>query len=167
MKSNAEQNEMAHAFQEMVNEHLQGLNSDLLELERGACKRERSRLLDRALRRCHTLKGSAALVRLQEVVFLIQDLEGVLLMIEAGQIRESRKSFNLLFDSIDVVSSVVHSRLNGGEFMEAAFKAVHHRLRSVLAEPDSKSNLPDPKGKAFGVTEKETGNGEEEDSVGG
>ncbi len=84
-----------------ADEHLKGICSGLLELEKGAIPERQAELVETIFREAHSLKGAARAVNLREVELLCQALESVFSAMKKGELSASAGLFDLLQETLD------------------------------------------------------------------
>lgn len=89
-------------FKVEADEHLKGMCSDLLLLEKDEDTAEaRTKLIETIFREAHSLKGAARSVNLREVESFCQALEGVFAGLKKKEIPTSAALFDLLQEALD------------------------------------------------------------------
>ena len=109
-----QQAQLWHTFQSEAREHLQAIQSSMLELEKSPRPEPRLRLLDTALRCAHSLKGAAAVVRLGTAVNICQTLETIFGRLKRGELQENADLFDTLQGAVDTVHDLVANRSEAG-----------------------------------------------------
>lgn len=95
-------------FKVEADEHLKGMCSGLLQLEKDEdTAQERAKLVETIFREAHSLKGAARSVNLREVELLCQALEGVFAALKKGDIPTSAALFDLLQEALDFLGLVL------------------------------------------------------------
>lgn len=116
-------------FIEESKEHLQGLNTSLLELEKDSNNKE---VINEVFRAAHTLKGMAATMGFKNMNVLTHDMENVLSEIRNGNITVEANLLDILFQCLDAleqyVNNIVETGSEGNEKNEALIK----KLNAVL-----------------------------------
>jgi chemosensory pili system protein ChpA (sensor histidine kinase/response regulator) len=90
-------------FLDEAQEHLEGITSTLIALEREPGRRD---LVDVLLRKTHTLKGSAATVGLAAAAEAAHRLEDVFAQLRSGRLAMSTERLDALVGAVDTVRSV-------------------------------------------------------------
>jgi len=89
-------------------EHLQGMFSGLLRLEKGEVTAEgQAELVETVFREAHSLKGAARAVNLLEIESLCQALEGVFAALKKNLLPPSTGLFDLLQEALDFLALVL------------------------------------------------------------
>ena len=118
-------------FCEEADEHLAILEEGLLQLERepGAG----AGLVDRLFRSAHTIKGSAALLKLQGASAVAHRLEDTLEALRDGRLRPSRSRIDALLFALDQVRELVHQGGGAGTEFAGPLAEVDRRLSEEVA----------------------------------
>ncbi|MDD2734134.1 MAG: response regulator [Desulfuromonadaceae bacterium] len=160
-------------FKMEADEHLKGMCSGLLDLEKGVAPEQRVELVENVFREAHSLKGAARAVNLVEIESLCQALESVFALVKKDVLPTSPGLFDLLQEALDLLTRILPDA--GAERTQDA-KALQRQLISRLeeaargrsGESESRGNGGETKGRN-GETEKnrngeseKRGNGEEE-----
>lgn len=88
-------------------EHLQGLNTCLLELEKNPA--DNKDLVNEVFRSAHTLKGMAATMGYKKMNTLTHDMENVLSEIREGKMSVTTELLDVLFKCLDALEQYVES----------------------------------------------------------
>lgn len=88
-------------FKVEAQEHLRGISSGLLELEKDEAPERRTELIETIFRDAHSLKGAARAVNLAEIEALCQALEGVFSALKKSTLPMSSGLFDLLQEALD------------------------------------------------------------------
>jgi two-component system chemotaxis sensor kinase CheA len=99
--------ELQAAFQAEAAEHLQGITSGLLELERGGKPEDLASLVERIYRQAHSLKGAARAVDASGVERICQSMEGVFARWKRAGATATPESFDRLQEALDVVGALL------------------------------------------------------------
>jgi chemotaxis protein histidine kinase CheA len=136
MNDQGNQKEIMEAFESAAEEHLQEMNRDLLEMEKIPSVSEKEDLIVSFLRRCHNVKGAAALVQSEGVIELVHALEGLMVMIKSNKLEGSRNVFDLLFEIVDAIYLTVHCGVGFGGVNDQMTRNLRARITSVLSDRD-------------------------------
>ena len=88
-------------FKVEADEHLKGICSGLLALEKGLAPEQQVELVETIFREAHSLKGAARAVNLREIELLCQALESVFAAMKKGELTTSAGLFDLLQEALD------------------------------------------------------------------
>lgn len=99
-------------FIEEAEEHLQKLNSELLNLEANPAN-EGS--IDEIFRAAHTLKGMAATMGFEQISELTHIMENVLDLLRSGKLEFSQNLGDVLFRCVDALERMVNSIVDGND----------------------------------------------------
>lgn len=102
-----------------LEEHVQSLNRDLLELERGPAEDRRAELLLALFRTAHSLKGAARSVQVELVENACHRLEELLAEVRAGRIVLSGPAFSTLYAVSDALQDAGRRIRDGVDMAEA------------------------------------------------
>jgi len=116
-------------FREEATEHLDNLSLGLLELELRPDDKE---LIHSLLRAAHALKGSAALMGLEQIKELAQKLEDIFKAIDDKLLIVSTEIVDALLAGTDTIKAIVDSAGSETEIKKAIQKA-ENKLDAVLA----------------------------------
>lgn len=116
-------------FLQEASEHLATLEDGLLRLEKDPNDRS---MLEELFRSAHTIKGSAALVKLNTTSALAHRLEDTFEAIRDGLISPSRELVDAMIFAMDQIKDQVHRASNGEDESDDALEAVERSLK--LAE---------------------------------
>jgi two-component system chemotaxis sensor kinase CheA len=98
-------------FKVEAEEHIQGMNRVLLELERGPDEEERVPLLEEIFRAAHSLKGASGAADLAEVESTAHRLESVFYSAKIGEVVLTPDLCDVLYDAVDAMSIIVDASL--------------------------------------------------------
>lgn len=104
-------NQYMDLFLEESEEHLQAINSNLLELEKSP---EDLALVNEIFRSAHTLKGMAATMGFEDLTTLTHQMENVLDAIRNEEINVTTDLLNVVFDSVEDLEQMVIDISQGG-----------------------------------------------------
>jgi len=93
-------------------EHLEGLESKILQLEQNP---EDSELLNAIFRAFHTIKGSSSFLGLVQITKLSHKLENILDKLRKGELKASSDIVDSLLKGVDVLRSLVEDIASGQE----------------------------------------------------
>jgi len=110
--------EIQKVFLEEAQEYIEKLNADLLELDKVADTLQ-PELVNTVLRSSHTIKGSAAMVQLNNISDLAHKMEDSLQIVRDKNLPIPRVLIDVLFQSADAISSMLnHFRQTGTDKSE-------------------------------------------------
>ncbi len=109
MGFNAEElKEILTIFKAESEEHLQKLNSALLQLEK---EPGRSDLLEEIFREAHSLKGSARMIGFETVEKIAHGLEDIFSLVRKGEMKLHTGAFDAIFSALDAINRLTEKWL--------------------------------------------------------
>ncbi len=105
--------DLVSIFGEEAEDRLFAMNRDILALEQARDPEQQASLLTEIFRNAHTLKGSAAIVHLDEVTAIAHGLESVFDLLQRGALPYEPSMFDLLYAGIDALAAVTREALTG------------------------------------------------------
>ncbi|MCM3782940.1 chemotaxis protein CheA [Neobacillus mesonae] len=129
-------NQYLSMFIDESNDHLQSLNEKMLELENNP---EDISIVQVIFRSAHTLKGMAATMGFEDLASLTHKMENVLDLVRNEKLTMAEPIFDVLFQSLDALESMVQDIMAGGEG-KADVSAIVSRLQAI--ESGEVSNSP-------------------------
>lgn len=114
-------------FLEESMEHLQALNTGLLNLENNP---ERLDIVDEIFRSAHTLKGMSATMGYDSITQLTHKMENLLGKIKENVIDLNQEVINALFQGVDVVENML-TRIREGESPDLDLKDLMEKLTAL------------------------------------
>lgn len=105
-------NQYLSMFIDESNDHLQSLNEKMLELEHNP---EDLSIVQVIFRSAHTLKGMAATMGFEDLASLTHKMENVLDLVRNEKLQMKASIFDVLFQSLDALESMVQDIMAGGE----------------------------------------------------
>ncbi|NOU16945.1 MAG: response regulator [Bacteroidales bacterium] len=115
-------------FRIEAEEHIRGLTSDLIELEKTPKTEKTSKLIEVIFREAHSLKGAARSVGMKEVESTCQVLESIFGKIKNEQTFLTAEQFDLIYKAIDSISKMVS---NGGAKIPKNNQELIKQLQSI------------------------------------
>ena len=106
--------ELQQIFLDEAREYLEKLSTDILELDKFAGSTQ-PELINRVLRGAHTLKGSAAMVNLNNIRDLGHKMEDCLQVVRDNNLKVPRALLDVCFKSIDAIGVMVENFRRTGE----------------------------------------------------
>uniref|UniRef100_UPI0020CF12EA chemotaxis protein CheA n=1 Tax=Vibrio sp. V12_P9A6T4 TaxID=1938667 RepID=UPI0020CF12EA len=137
---------MAAALQTYFNESrelLEGMESDLLELDSGNLDGLNERL-NAIFRAAHTVKGSAGIFNLNEIVRFTHKVESLLDLLRSEQLKLHEKHISLLLECRDHMVSLIDDAQAGQESSEddVTGQRLGARLSEFLGQSEPESHSP-------------------------
>lgn len=120
-------------FIEESKEHLQNMNSALLEMEKST---ENKDTINEIFRGAHTLKGMAATMGFKRMSVLTHDMENVLSEIRNGVMDTSAELSDVLFQCVDALEQYVELITETGNEGTDDNKAIIEQLNHILDDKD-------------------------------
>src|SRR5260221_7934271 len=94
-------------FKLEAQEHIEGMDSQLVELEKASAEEARAGILDATFRHAHSLKGAARAVNVTDIETICQSLEGVFAALKRQEIAPSPELFDLLQQNADALGALL------------------------------------------------------------
>ena len=94
-------------FRIEADEHLKAMSAGLIELEKNPAANRQAEIIEIVFREAHSLKGAARAVNLKEIESVCQPLESVLAALKNKQLAVSRPLFDLLYQTVDALDSLL------------------------------------------------------------
>lgn len=116
-------------FIEESKEHLQNLNTSLLELEKGSKSKD---VINEIFRAAHTLKGMAATMGFKSMTVLTHDMENVLSEIRNDVIKVDAKLLDILFQCLDALEKFIDNIVETGAEGNEKNEGIIARLNAIL-----------------------------------
>ncbi|AOM83166.1 chemotaxis protein CheA [Salisediminibacterium beveridgei] len=107
-----ERNQYLEMFIDESTEHLQAMNTNLLDLEKNP---QDLKIVNEIFRSAHTLKGMAATMGYDDLASLTHQMENVLDGIRNENIETTTKLMDVVFESVDDLEYMVNDIADGGE----------------------------------------------------
>lgn len=114
------QKRLLATFKVEAEEHLKGISSGLLRLEKETSSEERLQIVESVFREAHSLKGAARAVNLTGIETLCQAMEGLFARMKRDEIAFSSVLFDLLQQAADFLGILLSSDDAGGAPQEKA-----------------------------------------------
>ncbi len=140
-------------FRIEANEHILGLTSGLIELEKSPKTEKTAEVIETIFREAHSLKGAARSVNMKNVESICQELESIFGKLKSEKFLLTAAQFDLIHKTIDNISKMVSGTgiktpINNRELIK--------QLRSI-SEEDQESKSVEEKTKFVKKPSKETG----------
>lgn len=129
-------NQYLSMFIDESNDHLQSLNEKMLELENNP---EDISIVQVIFRLAHTLKGMAATMGFEDLASLTHKMENVLDLVRNEKLTMQEPIFDVLFQSLDALESMVQDIMAGGEG-KADVSAIVDKLQAIESGEASMSD---------------------------
>ena len=114
-------------FNSEAREYIQTLNDCLLEMENSP---DELTQLDEMFRAAHSLKGMAGTMGYEQITTLTHQMESIFDALRSGKIKAEKRVMNLLFESLDVLESLLDLVVEGQE--EEDVSSLTNRLKHIL-----------------------------------
>ncbi|MGF1540717.1 MAG: response regulator [Pleurocapsa sp.] len=129
-----EDDELRDLYKTSSQEHLQKLETDLMQLEKNP---QDSEAIDEFLREAHTLKGDSRMLGLNEIEMLVHQLEDCVEKIKTGEQAITGELCDRLYQGIDAVNQLAQEAITGEASNVNAFQVL---AMLMGAESDSSSS---------------------------
>lgn len=129
-------------FIEESQEHLQAVNTHLLELEKNNGSKD---IISEIFRSAHTLKGMAATMGFEDLAHLTHHMENVLDQIRNDQLRVTPAVLDVVFESVDDLEYMINDISSGGDGKKDVQGAAS-KLEALLAEDQAPETASAPDG---------------------
>ncbi|MBO5293309.1 MAG: chemotaxis protein CheA [Lachnospiraceae bacterium] len=133
-------------FLDEAKEHLQNLNTQILELEQDP---ENMDTINEIFRAAHSLKGMAGTMGYKRMQTLTHDMENVFSEVRNGHIKVQASTIDILFQCLDAleeyVNSIQESADEGTNDNEPIIKALNEILNAKGGAEEAKPAAPAPK----------------------
>ena len=127
--------QLLDTFREEMAEILAELESSLLELEENAAD---SDAIDRVFRCLHTIKGSSAMVGLDEISGFVHDIESVYELVRESALAVTRELINITLAAKDQLRSLVASLSGEEEIDIEALNSIGAKFSAMLPDTESR-----------------------------
>jgi two-component system, chemotaxis family, sensor kinase CheA len=101
--------ELLSMFKIEAEEHIKGISSNLLELEKIADPGRQTPLIETIYREAHSLKGAARAVNLNQVETLCQSMESVFSAMKRRALTLSSEHYDILHEAVDRVAVLIEA----------------------------------------------------------
>jgi two-component system, chemotaxis family, sensor kinase CheA len=101
--------ELLSMFKIEAEEHIKGISSNLLELEKIQDPGQQNAVIETIYREAHSLKGAARAVNLNQVETLCQSMESVFSAVKRRVLSLSPEHFDVLHDAVDHVATLIEA----------------------------------------------------------
>lgn len=122
------QKRLLATFAVEAREHLKGITSALIELEREDLPERRQEIVERVFREAHSLKGAARTVNMRDVEALCQAMEGLFSAMKRGEESPSPGLFDLLQRARDLLERMLRMQDAEGEGEGAVRRGIIEEL---------------------------------------
>lgn len=127
-------------------EHVAGLASGIVELERAVDAAARARVVETVFRAAHSLKGAARAVNAAAIESLCQATEGVLAALKRRTLESSPALLDLLHESIDTLERLLDALASGSgaEPTSELLRRLETAAKGTVTVPAPVENKPPP-----------------------
>lgn len=94
-------------FKVEAQEHLQGISSGLIEMEKESSEERQAEIIETVFREAHSLKGAARAVNLPEIESLCQAMESVFSALKKKEAKPGTGLFDLLQEGVDFLGRIL------------------------------------------------------------
>ena len=122
-----DQNKIISVYLQEARDHLDDLDSVLLEIEKNPHSPE---LQAQFMRSAHTLKGASGTAGMIDIADMIHEMEGVMDLLRNSVMAPGPEMFNLLFESIDVFSKSLEGIARGDASLQGELRRKTSELSS-------------------------------------
>lgn len=137
-------------FVQEAHEHVQGLNSGLMALEKSPADAD---LLKTLARVAHTIKGSSRMLKLKGITLAAHKLEDALDSLGSGRIPSDKETFNALFKAVRMMQDMIEQTAHGADPSEQDAAPVAQMLEAIADHGQVQSTQPPAATPAQGNTE--------------
>jgi two-component system chemotaxis sensor kinase CheA len=131
-------------FRIEANEHLEGMSSGILALERVTAGEQRTELVEKIFREAHSLKGAARAVNLTEIESVCHSLESVFAALKGKHLAVSAPLFDLLHQAIDALGGLLAADAGASAARRPGIMELRRRLDDALKDPLPDAEMPAP-----------------------
>ncbi|HJV34846.1 Hpt domain-containing protein, partial [Geomonas sp.] len=128
------QKHLQETFKLEAEEHLQGIVSGLIELEKSGSAEQQAGRVEVVFREAHSLKGAARSVGRGDVESICQAMEGVFSAMKRGEVVPAPELFDLLQRGADLLARLLES----GEPPEKEKSSLRELVRALIAAKTEK-----------------------------
>lgn len=107
-------------FKVEAEEHIKKISSGFLDLEKSPTAAREAEIIETIFREAHSLKGAARAVNIAEIEAICQSLEGVFASLKRKEKALSPGLFDLIYQAIDQIGSLLSSATTGRTEIERA-----------------------------------------------
>ncbi len=130
-------------FIDETKEHLQSLNTQILELEQNP---ENENTINEIFRAAHSLKGMAGTMGYKRMQTLTHDMENVFSEVRNGNIKVNGEMIDILFQCLDALDEYLNNIQSeadeGTNDNENLIKALNDQLKGKSGQGDAKTSKP-------------------------
>ena len=101
-------------FRVEADEHIEGMSSGLLALERATAGKQRMEIVEKIFREAHSLKGAARAVNLMEIESVCHSLESVFAGLKSNNVAAAPPLFDLVHQVLDALARLLASDAQAG-----------------------------------------------------
>ncbi len=154
--------ELLESFLEEASEHIENLNTNILEMEGDPSNDE---YINEVFRAAHSLKGTSGSLGFVRMQKLTHDMESVLSLIRDHKLEVDSDKIDLLFRCLDGIMGYIDNIRNTGTEGENDYKEILDELNSYLDGGD-KASAPDKEKKEEKASDKESDTHSETENTG-
>ncbi|HJV64200.1 MAG TPA: hybrid sensor histidine kinase/response regulator [Geomonas sp.] len=136
-RDEAFQKHLLETFKLEAAEHLQGITSGLIELERSGSAEQRAERVEVVFRESHSLKGAARSVGRGDVESICQAMEGIFSAMKRGEVTPAPDLYDLLQRGADLLGRLLESV--GRDASEDEKSSLRELVRALVAARTEKS----------------------------
>jgi two-component system, chemotaxis family, sensor kinase CheA len=138
------QQRLLATFRLEAHEHISGISSGLIELEKTSEQEKHLPLIETIFRQAHNLKGAARSVNAAEIETVCRSLETALARLKRHEVRPTVELLDSLHQSVDTLRQLLAAMTDGTEPPRARANEVTEQVRQALAHQEHGTESPAP-----------------------